>query len=316
MGGTITLWSSPLLATTAIGLALLIDAALGEPPRAHPLVGFGRYALWLEQRLARRGYHGGVIAAGLALLPPVIGCALLERAHALALPLDVLGLYVAIGHRSLRQHAWRVYRALLADDLPLARARVAQIVSRDTGAMGRTRVVVATIESVLENGNDALFAAVFWFALAGAPAALGYRLANTLDAMWGYRTARYRRFGWCAARLDDVLNFIPARLTALSYALVGHCGTALRCWHHQGSQWASPNAGPVMAAGAGALRVSLGGGEFYHGSWRERSILGLGADPQPEDISRALALLLRALALWLAVIAALAIALARVRSGS
>src|SRR6185437_4951986 len=110
------------------------------------------------------------------------------------------------------------------------------------------------------------------------------------DAMWGYRTPRYLYFGWAAARFDDLLNLIPARLTALTYALAGETLAALRCWRRQGILWDSPNAGPVMAAGAGALRLRLGGGAYYDGEWCTRPELGEGAEPQRPDIARALRL--------------------------
>ena len=130
-----------------------------------------------------------------------------------------------------------------------------------------------------------------------------YRLANTLDALWGYRTPRYLHFGWAAARLDDGLNWLPARLTALSYALVGsQPALAWRCWREQAPFWKSPNAGPVMAAGAGALGLALGGPARYHGQWQQRPPLGEGLAPCAEDIGRAVKLVQRALWLWLAVI--------------
>jgi adenosylcobinamide-phosphate synthase len=143
---------------------------------------------------------------------------------------------------------------------------------------------------VLENGNDAIFGALFWFALLGGPGALMFRLVNTLDAMWGYRTPHFVYFGWAAARLDDVLNYLPARITALCYATLGHFRQALHCWRHQAYKWDSPNAGPVMAAGAGALGLRLGGRARYHGAWKERPVLGRGAKPTAADIEHAIRL--------------------------
>jgi hypothetical protein len=134
---------------------------------------------------------------------------------------DVLLLYLAIGRTSLAEHAKAVASALQDADLPLARQRVGMIVSRDTREMNAPDVARAAVESVLENGADAVFGALFWFVVAGTPGVVVYRLANTLDAMWGYKNSRFLRFGWAAARFDDLLNLIPARLTALSYALMG-----------------------------------------------------------------------------------------------
>jgi adenosylcobinamide-phosphate synthase len=296
----------------SIMAAVLLDGLLGEPPRWHPLVGFGRLAQRLEERLNRgggdgtvaaRGYCAGVIAVLLAVAPPVLALWAVDRHTRLAAPLAVGILYLVIGHRSLHEHALAVERALRGGHLEQARRQVGAMVSRDTHDMDASRVAAATVESVLENGNDALFGALFWFMLAGAPGALTYRLVNTLDAMWGYRTRRYREFGWAAARLDDLLNLIPSRLTALGYAAVGHAGAALRCWRLQAPSWDSPNAGPVMAAGAGALGIRLGGGAFYHGDWRERAALGEGRAAAVEDIGRARRLIVRTLLVWLAAVA-------------
>jgi len=286
--------------------ALTLDWYLGEPRRGHPLVGFGALAQRLEGAL-----HGGdgvspalarirgTAAALLVIVPPTALLVALIRVPKIDLPLRILVLYLVIGRRSLQLHAQRVAEALDNNDLPAARHRVAMIVSRDTGTMQRAEVAGAAVESVLENGNDAVFGALFWFAVAGAPGALFYRLVNTLDAMWGYRTPHYLYFGWAAARLDDLLNLVPARLTALTYALCGQGGSALQCWRMQGRLWESPNAGPVMAAGAGSLQVRLGGPAFYHGHWRARPALGLGAEPEARDIARALQLLSHGILIWL-----------------
>lgn len=295
-----------LLAAFGLGL----DWLLGEPSRWHPLALFGGYARRIERRLqplaARAAVWGrlwGGLALVLAVTPWVLLAALLASLRRLGLAWDVAMLYLVVGHRSLHDHARRVHDALARGDLADARRNVGMMVSRDTGDMDATRVSAAAVESVLENGNDAVFGALFWFVVAGAPGALAFRLVNTLDAMWGYRTSRYLRFGWAAARLDDLMNFVPARLTALTYAAIGGCQRALRCWREQAPLWDSPNAGPVMAAGAGALGIRVGGGAFYEGEWHERAALGEGRAADPEDIPRALRLVTRSVLLWLALIA-------------
>lgn len=289
----------------AMVLAVLLDAWWGEPRRWHPLVLFGRLARFIESRCHADRRNAGVIAWVLAVLPLVALAWLFEGwlgelASWLPFVFEVIVLYLVIGLRSLADHAMPVARALMDGDLAAARAAVGRMVSRDTGVLDETLLAAAATESVLENGNDAVFGALFWFALFGAPGAVLYRLANTLDAMWGYRTSRYEQFGWAAARIDDVLNFLPARLTALSYALLGDATRAWRCWRDQAPQWDSPNAGPVMAAGAGALGVCLGGAAPYDGVWEPRPALGDGAMPDAHAIERALRLVRRSVVLWLA----------------
>jgi adenosylcobinamide-phosphate synthase len=297
--------------TTAVFLllAVLLDKLLGEPRRWHPLVGFGRLVHRAEAMLrpadsalepAWRMRLRGLLGITLLLAPFTLAAALLAHLPWVGPAASVLLLYLAIGATSLTQHAQAVVEALSRQDLPLARTRVGMIVSRDTSELEEDGVARATIESVLENGSDAIFAAVFWFLLLGAPGVVLYRLANTLDAMWGYRSERYVYFGWAAARFDDVLNFIPARLTALTYTLLGNVRAAWLCWRSQAPTWYSPNAGPVMAAGAGALGVALGGAARYHGKMKERPALGLLRVPDRTDITRAIQLVQRGLWLWVA----------------
>ncbi|KRA72134.1 cobalamin biosynthesis protein CobD [Lysobacter sp. Root667] len=292
--------------------ALLMDRALGEPRRAHPLVGFGRIAQAIERALYRDGRARGVLAWSLAVLPLTALAVALQLAAAryspwLATAYAAGVLYLCVGLRSLDEHATPVAQALRRHDLDAARTAVGRIVSRDTQALDAERIAAAATESVLENGNDAVFGALFWFAVLGPAGAVLYRLANTLDAMWGYRTARYEHYGWAAARIDDALNYLPARLTALTYALLGNAASALRCWRLQAPAWDSPNAGPVMAAGAGALRVRLGGAAPYHGIWEERPLLGEGDAPDAHAIARAQALVRCGVWLWLAALTVIAI---------
>ncbi len=292
-----------LVLTAAAGLAaVLLDRLFGESRRFHPLVGFGRL-VGIMERIAYGSAGTSNVARRLRgalavffLVAPLVALLALVPAGPVGFVVDVLVLYFALGLRSLHDHARPVADALRAGNEAEARERVSLMVSRDSAALDVTR---SATESVLENGNDGVFGALFWFAVAGAPGALLYRLANTLDAMWGYRNDRYLHFGWAAARLDDVLNYIPARLTALTYAVLGRTRTAIACWRNQAPDWDSPNAGPVMAAGAGALGVVIGGPARYAGEWHERPVLGAGAAPTLNDIERALRLVRHGVWLWL-----------------
>jgi adenosylcobinamide-phosphate synthase len=295
--------SLPLIATLATA-GVAIDRWFGEPRATHPLVGFGRWATRLEKRFntGRRLRLKGLAAWALAVLPPVLIAwwlvAVLPFFAACAVHVALL--WFALGARSLHDHIAPIARALAQHDLAQARQLTAQIVSRDTEQADEAALSRAAVESALENGNDAIFGALFWFAIAGGPGALGFRLANTLDAMWGYRTPRYLRFGWAAARFDDVLNFVPARLTAASYALLGDTRTAWHCWRTQAPSWDSPNAGPVMASGAGSLNVLIGGPAIYHGTRESRPVLGAGMAAMPVHVVAALKLVERSTVLWLA----------------
>lgn len=300
--------------TLTLLLGVLADQVFGDPRRHHPLVLFGRASSALERVLnrysaqPRSGRASGVLALMLLVLPPVALAAWLRTTHIGPL-VDVVLLWFAIGAHSLELHAERVRRALQQRRLSQARHRVSWLVSRDTETMDATDVARATTESVLENGNDAIFAPLFWFLIAGAPGVLAFRLINTLDAMWGYRTPQYNYFGWAAARLDDLLGWLPARLTATSYAMLGRTGEALRCWREQAHQLDSPNAGPVMVSGAGALNICLGGPASYHGAIKSKPWFGSGAAPRADDIGRANRLVRQSLWLWVACAIATSLAL-------
>jgi adenosylcobinamide-phosphate synthase len=239
------------------------------------------------------------IVAWLICVVPWVALAFWLRPFA-PFAVDVVLLYFALGAQSLCEHAAAIAKPLHEGRLDEARQRVGWIVSRETSQLDASGVAKAGVESVLENGNDAIFGTLFWFALLGGPGALLFRLANTLDAMWGYRTERYNLFGRCAARFDDALNWLPARLTALTYALLGETRQAFNCWHAQAPGWDSPNAGPVMAAGAGSLGIALGGTAIYHGQEEIRPPLGQGPAPVAADLYRAITLVKRSLWLWLA----------------
>lgn len=291
----------PFAAVTGV----VLDRIFGEVRCLHPLVGFGNLASCVERRFNRAqskpvlGRAIGVASWALIVLPWVLIAYFIKDTNIVGWVCQAIMLYFAIGSKSLAQHATRVAKDLAAGDLPAAREHVGWIVSRNTAELDETGVAKACVESTLENGNDAIFGALFWFILFGGAGAVLYRLANTLDAMWGYRTDRLRYFGWAAARIDDVLNYIPARLTATSYALFGQTRRALKCWRQQAPVWDSPNAGPVMSSGAGSLGIELGGAAYYHGALEERPALGEGRPPVGGDILRALNLVRRSIMLWL-----------------
>ena len=294
------------LTVLCAGLGLALDLMLGEPRRWHPLVGFGKLADAVEQRwnTPQAGRIKGALAWMLVVLPVVIvtqivliWCA--RMSLWLAPLLHAVLLYFCLGLRSLHAHTAPIQQALEAGDIDEARRLASYIVSRDTSTANAEDLAKASVESLLENGCDAVFGTLFWFVIAGGAGALLYRLSNTLDAMWGYRSPRLLRFGCVAARVDDVLNYIPARLTALSYAALGNTRLALQCWQQQAPAWPSPNAGPVMAAGAGALGLALGGAATYDGVPEIRPPLGAGKAASASDIHRAWALVVHTSLLWM-----------------
>lgn len=282
----------------SLGLALgyAADAVLGDPRRGHPVAGFGRVASAVEARGYRDSRAAGVLHATALVGTTAVAGVLADRStrghRVLAVLLTAAATWTVLGGRSLGREAAAVHRHLAAGDLPAARTRVRHLVGRDPSVLDAGGVARATVESLAENTSDAVVAPLLWGAVAGPAGLLGYRAANTLDAMVGHRSPHYARFGWAAARLDDLLNLPPARLSALLAAalapLVGGRGAdALAAWRRGAHRHPSPNAGPVEAAFAGALGVGLGGTNRYGDVVEDRGRLGSGRDVTPEDIPRA-----------------------------
>lgn len=196
-----------------------------------------------------------------------------------------LVLYFAIAPRSLVEHIDRVYKPLVDGDLPKARTALSMVVSRDTRTLSETDTARAAIESLTENENDGVIAPLAWFLCFGLLGVVVFKTANTLDSMWGYRSKRYNYFGRFAARMDDVMGYVPARLTAFIFTY--RKGLFIKAMA-QGKTWYSPNAGPVMAAGALALNVSLGGGACYNGEYKNRPVLGSEKHPTVNDLGLAI----------------------------
>ncbi|HEX3760924.1 MAG TPA: adenosylcobinamide-phosphate synthase CbiB [Kofleriaceae bacterium] len=260
---------APSALAAALAVALAIDALLGEPPNAvHPVAWIGTLTSWVLRAAPRRpaaqlGF-GALVALGIPALCAAVAAALVNAAApwpAAQLAVAVALVKPSFALRALGEAGERVRRALAAGDVSGARTQLASLCSRDPAALEAPELAAAAIESLAENASDSVVAPLFYLAVLGVPGAIGYRAVNTLDAMIGYR-GRYEYLGKAAARLDDVLNWIPARITAAlvlaGAALTGR--SAARGWRvlvRDGHRTASPNAGRPMAAMAGALAVTL-----------------------------------------------------------
>ena len=288
----------PPWAADAAGLlaGYLIDAVAGDPRRFHPVAGFGTAAAALERRIYRPGRAAGAgfttVAVGVPVLAGLAAARLTRDRPVARFAVTAAVTWTVLGARTLRSEARTMARHLDAGDLAAARGRLNHLCGRDPSALDEAELARATVESVAENTSDAVVAPLFWGALLGPAGLLGYRAANTLDAMVGHRSARYARFGTASARLDDVLNLVPARATGLLTVVLapvvgGRPGETLRVWRRDRDDHPSPNAGQCEAAMAGALGVRLGGRNKYFGRSETRPFLGDGPRPGVRHLRRA-----------------------------
>ncbi|MEV4064034.1 cobalamin biosynthesis protein [Nonomuraea dietziae] len=318
--------------SAGIALGVLVDAVVGDPRRGHPVALFGRAAAALERRLYGDARPNGVAhvaicvgaAAGLGALaslatervpggsPTRLGSS--KASSGVVRVVAEVGLTAAatwavLGGTTLAREGVHMAEALEAKDIEAARKRLPHLCGRDPRTLEAPELARATVESLAENTSDAVVAPLFWGAIAGVPGLLAYRAVNTLDAMVGHRSPRYERFGWAAARLDDVANYVPARITGLLAVLAApDSGRALRVLRRDGHRHPSPNAGRCEAAFAGALDVTLGGVNVYGSRVEHRPEMGEGPRPEVRDIRRAVRLT-RTVSLAAAAIAVLAPAL-------
>ncbi|OLR90179.1 cobalamin biosynthesis protein [Actinokineospora bangkokensis] len=290
-----------MTAARALGLLLgfAADAALGDPRRHHPVAGFGTLAGKLERVLyadsqTRGTAYTAVLAGGAVALG-----ALAERAGRdrplLRVATTAAATWVVLGGKSLATEGALIGKHLDAGELAEARTRLPHLCGRDPHSLDGPAMARATVESVAENTSDAVVAPLVWGALAGVPGLLGYRAVNTMDAMVGHRSPRYQRFGWASARLDDLVNLLPARLAALltvvgAPVVGGNRRSAWLAWQRDADAHPSPNAGRVEAAFAGALEVRLGGRTVYPYGVEDRPVLGDGRMPDAGHVTRAVEL--------------------------
>jgi adenosylcobinamide-phosphate synthase len=280
-------------------LGAALDAALGDPRRGHPVAAFGATAARAESWLWADSRRRGAAHLAACLLPVAaagLAAARLARGRpAVSAAATALASWTVLGGTSLSREALALGRALDDGDLAAARQVLPALCGRDPAALDGAGLARAAVESVAENTSDAVVAPLLWGAVCGLPGLLGYRAVNTLDAMVGHRSPRYGRFGWAAARLDDLANLVPARVTALlavalAPAVGGRAGPALRTLRRDGRSHPSPNAGRCEAAFAGALGVRLGGINSYQGRVERRGRLGDGGPPAAADVARAVRL--------------------------
>jgi adenosylcobinamide-phosphate synthase len=284
------IWFDPL----GLALGVALDRLLGDPrSAAHPVAVFGRAAGRLEKALygddkARGAVHVVICVGGAAGIGVVAQRLPSGPARTVA---TAVATWAVLGGTTLAREGAVMADALERDDLEAARKRLPHLCGRDPAGLEAPELARATVESLAENTSDAVVAPLLWGAVAGVPGLLAYRAVNTLDAMIGHRSARYGRFGWAAARLDDVANYVPARVTGLLTVLAGPDRRgALGVLRRDGHRHPSPNAGRCEAAFAGALSVTLGGTNVYGGRTEHRPTMGNGPKPDVTDIRRAVRL--------------------------
>jgi adenosylcobinamide-phosphate synthase len=286
------------VAADAVGMlaGYALDAVLGDPRRFHPVAGFGTAAGALERRLyaphRRAGAAFTAVAVGVPVAAGVAAAVLTRRQPVARAALVAAATWAVLGGRTLRREATIMAGHLDRADLAAARGRLGHLCGRDPSALDEPELARATVESVAENTSDAVVAPLFWGAVTGLPGLLGYRAANTLDAMVGHHSARYARFGTPSARLDDLLNLVPSRVTGLLTIVVaplasGSRAEAMRVWRRDRNDHPSPNAGQCESAMAGALGVRLGGRNVYFGRSEVRPFLGDGPKPTAGHLRRA-----------------------------
>lgn len=271
----------------------LADLALGDPRRGHPVALFGRAAAAVERGTYRDAKAAGALHVSLLVgAVTLLGAVATRRGGPLA---TAAATWICLGGTSLGRTGLEMSRLLERGDVDAARRLLPSLCGRDPARLDAAGLTRAALESVAENTSDAEVAPLLWATVGAAPAALAYRGINTLDSMIGHRSPRYLRFGWAAARLDDAVNYVPARVTAALVVLCaplvsGSPAGALRAWRADAARHPSPNAGVVEAAFAGALGVRLGGPTQYRHELQIRPTLGDGRAPEVADLRRAVAL--------------------------
>ena len=286
---------------------LLLDRWLGQFRRHQTLVGFGLLGARVERILFRgtdRSTRMCGVVGWIAMVLPVFVVALLlmHLQGFLFLLAQVFTLYLVLNSRTLSVQAFGVQQALLQKNLALARERLGWIVQQDCEQLDEEQIASVTIESLLERANESLFAPIFWFVVAGIPGVLLFRAVSILSSMWSYKNDRYYQFGWFSGRAHHWLCWIPVRLMALNYLLLGKSSAVVNGWRYQANLCSSQNRGVMMATGANALQIKLGGVAWHHDKLIAHPILGCCRRPFPNDIERIMVLIEHGLLVWIALL--------------
>ena len=311
-----------MIFTSAMLVAMAVDCVMGWPDAiyrriGHPVTWIGALIRRLDAAMNREtdtdftrrilGILAAMIVVGAAALPGYLVQSLLPGGWLAALCIGVLA-WPLVALRSMHDHVAAVAKPLIAGDLDGARYTVSMIVGRDPSVLDTAGVARAALESLAENTSDGIIAPLFWGAIFGLPGIAAYKAINTLDSMIGHRTPRHNAFGWASARIDDLVNLAPARLTGVLFAVASDRARAsLSVMWRDASQHRSPNAGWPESALAGGLNIRLSGPRVYHDHIADEPWLnGVAPDPVPQDMARGLSLYRRAMALAAGLLAAIA----------
>lgn len=279
-------------------IGFILDQLLGDPYNwPHPVRAIGTLIDTIEKYLRKKGSKHEKVSGGIlvvivlivATLTPTLILIGSYKVHVLlGIAVESIGCYYLLAARCLKDESMKVYHALSAEDIVQARQCVSMIVGRDTACLNQEGIIKATVETIAENTSDGVTAPLFYMLLGGVPLGFFYKAANTMDSMIGYKNERYLKFGFFAAKLDDFLNYIPARITALmmigaAYIQKLDYKNALRIWKRDRYNHASPNAAQTEAVCAGALRIQLAGDAYYFGKLYPKKTIGDAQCPIEKD---------------------------------
>jgi len=289
----------------AVLLAVFLDHLIPDRQGFKPFAWYRDWAESIEERFNGGRRAHGVGAVMLATIPVVGGVLLLhyilgQVSGIFRFAFDVFVLYLCLDVYRLGKTASAVSEALEAGELDEANEKLRELTGKGVPEKTDVSIARATIEGVLKQGNSLIISPIFWFIVLGPFGVVLQRLSCILDMLWGHRYERFAEFGWAAARFDDLLEWIPARITALSYALMGSFEDALHCWRRRVGVWSDINSGPLLASGFGAMHLQIGEPSLEEGEYEERSV-DFTAVPDAGHVQRVVALVWRVLLLWLVV---------------